>query len=129
VQDVKRTLNLIAGSFAIAGIAIAAVLSAIDLGEPTSPDLADGGALASAIFGAIGFLIALQWWSRAGEISRTAARVQMGFIVRVAVAETGALLGILTLMMTGSNTALLIGLALFLVSLLLLTLGLSRISE
>lgn len=129
MQDVKRTLNLIANSFAVAGIAIVAVLSAIDLGNPASPDLADGGALAAGSFGAAGLLIALRYWSRSGETTPSPAKVQIGFIIRVAVAEMGLLIGILALFMTGSAPAAWIGLGLFLVALLLLTLGLRRISE
>ncbi len=125
----KRTLNLVSGSFAIAGITIVAVLSTVDLGEPERPDLADGAALAAFIFGSLGLLVALQWWSRFGDTPRTPASLQIGFVVRVALAELGLLLGILALIMTGSITPSLIGLGLFLVALLLLTLGLRRVSE
>ena len=108
---------------------IVVVMSAIDLGEAESPDLADGAALAAAVFGVVGLLIALQWWSKFGEIQRSPASVQIGFIVRVAIAELGLLLGILALVMTGSSTPAYIGLGLFLLSLLVMTLGLRRISE
>ena len=108
---------------------VVVVMSAIDLGEAESPDLADGAALAAAVFGVVGLLIALQWWSKSGEIQRSPASVQFGFIVRVAIAELGLLLGILALVMTGSTTPAYIGLGLFLLSLLVKTLGLRRISE
>ncbi len=124
-----KTLNLIAGSFAAAGVVAVVVLSAVDLGEPESPDLADGAALAAAIFGVVGLLLALQWWSRSGEATRTAASAHMGFIIRVAIAELGVLIGIVGVVMTGSITPAVIGLALFLTSLALLTAGLRQIPE
>lgn len=129
MDNVKRTLNLVAGSFAAGAIIVVVVMAAIDLGEPESPDLADGAALAATIFGVVGLLVALQWWSRAGETERAPAAVQIGFIVRVAIAELGLLLGIMALVMTGSMTPAYIGLALFLLSLLVMRTGLGRISE
>ena len=129
MQNLKRTLNTIAASFAGGSIVLVAVLSAVDLGEAENPDLADGAALAVAIFGTIGLLIALQWWSRSGETTGSPSSLQIGFVVRVAIAEMGLLIGILAQVMTGSATPSLIGLGFFLVSLLLLTLGLRRISE
>ncbi|MCP4304037.1 MAG: hypothetical protein GY788_03975 [bacterium] len=129
MKSVKGTLNLVAGSFAAGAIIVVVVLTAIDLGEPESPDLADGAALTATVFGVIGLLLALQWWSQAGETERTPAAVQIGFIVRVAIAELGVLLGILALVMTGSMTPAYIGLGLFLLSLLVMRTGLGRISE
>lgn len=111
-------------------VALVGVLSAVDLGEAESPDLADAGALTAAFFGVIGLLVALQYWSRSGErTTATSTNVQIGFIVRVAIAEMGLLIGILAQVMTGSKLPPLLGLALFLVSLLLLVLGLRRITE
>lgn len=107
-------------------MAIVVVLSSVDLGEPESPDLADGGALTAAVFGVAGLLIALQWWSRAGEQAPNPAQLQMGFIIRTAIAELGLLLGILALVISGSTTPMAIGLGLFLASLLLLVLALDR---
>jgi hypothetical protein len=129
MDNVRRTLNMVSGSFAAGGIMIVVVMSAIDLGEAESPDLADGAALAAAIFGVVGLLVALQWWSNSGEVQRSPASVQIGFIIRIAIAELGLLLGILALVMTGSMTPAYIGLGLFLLSLLVMTLGLRRISE
>ena len=130
MENLKRSLNLIAGSFAMGAVALVGVLSAVDLGDAESPDLADAGALTAAFFGVIGLLVALQYWSRSGErTTATSANVQIGFIVRVAIAEMGLLIGILAQVMTGSKLPPLLGLALFLVSLLLLVLGLRRITE
>jgi len=129
VQDnkaVKRTLKVVAASFAGAAVTIVVVLASIDLGDPVDTDLADGGALAAAALGAIGFLVALVWWSRASEQPRNPGAMQIGFIIRTAVAELGLLVGILALVTTGSITPALIGLGLFLVSLLLLVLALDR---
>ena len=104
------------------------VLSAVDLGDAASPDLAGGAALATAAFGAVGLLFALRWWSRAGESTGDETRLMLGFIVRVAGAEVGLLMGVLGLIMTGSTTAPYIGLGLFLASLGILGLGLRRVS-
>lgn len=123
---VKKTLKVVAASFAGAAVTIVIVLASIDLGDPENPDLTEGGSLAAAIFGAIGLLIALHWWSRASDHPRSPAGMQIGFIIRTAVAELGLLVGILALVTTGSATPALIGLALFLVSLLLLVLALDR---
>lgn len=106
-----------------------AVFALADFGEPPDPDLADGAVLAAAAIGAIGLLVSLQWWSRAGEQPRTPARVQMGFIIRVAIAELGLLIGIMAVFLTGSLTAIAVGMALFLISLLMLVAGLNRIAE
>lgn len=127
MDEAKRTLQLIANAFALAGVVIVVALSIVDFGEAANPDLAGGAAVAAAAFGAIGLLVALQWWSRAGETPRRANSLMLGFIVRVAVAEIGLLMGILGLIMTGSPTASYVGLGLFLAALALLTLGLRRV--
>jgi drug/metabolite transporter (DMT)-like permease len=129
VQDldtVKRTLKIVAASFAAGAVAIFVVVSSVDLGEPDSPDLADGGALAAAVFGVAGLLIALQWWSSAREQAQSPAKLQMGFVIRTAIAELGLLLGVLALVMSGSTTPMAIGLGLFLITLLFLVLALDR---
>lgn len=125
----KRTLKIVAAAFAGAGVIFVVVFAAADLGEPQNPDLADGAVLASAALGVIGLLVALQWWSRAAEQTRTPTNLQMGFIMRVAIAELGLLTGILAVFMTGTLTAAVIGLGLFLASLLLMVTGLDRIPE
>lgn len=129
MQTVIRRLRLLAASFAGAATVFVVVFALVDLDEPQSPDLADGAALAAAVFGVVGLLVALQWWSRAGEQSRTPANVQLGFIVRVAIAELGLLIGVMAVFLTGSLAAALIGLGLFLVSLLLLVAALGRLPE
>jgi O-antigen/teichoic acid export membrane protein len=126
---VKRTLKIVVASFAGAAIVFVVVFAAVDLGEPENPDLADGAVLASAALGVVGLLVALQWWSQAAEQPRTPADVQMGFIVRLAIAELGLLTGILGVFMTGTLTAAITGLVLFLASLLLMVAGLDRIPE
>jgi O-antigen/teichoic acid export membrane protein len=126
---VKRTLRILAASFAGAAVVFVAVFALAEFGEPPDPDLADGAVLAAAAIGAIGLLVSLQWWSRAGEQPRTPARVQMGFIIRVAIAELGLLIGIMAVFLTGSLTAIAVGMALFLISLLMLVAGLNRIAE
>lgn len=127
MDQAKRTLTIIAGSFAGAGISIVLVLSALDLGDPASPDLAEGAALAAAVFGAIGLVAALIWASRSGEGRPSPNSVTVGFIIRVALAELGLLIGILGLFMTGSVTPSYIGLGFFLASLLALSAGLRRV--
>lgn len=129
MEAAKSKLRTVAGAFAFSAIAIVVVLSLIDLGEPENPDLADAAALTAAIFGAAGLLMALRWWSTAGERTVGPDRLQVGFIVRVAIAETGLLLGVLGFTMTGSMTAPIIGGTLFLVALLLLVAGLRRVAE
>ncbi len=104
-------------------------MTSLDLGEPESPDLADGAALAATVFGVLGLLVALLWYSRAGETQPSPAKVQMGFIIRIAIAELGLFIGIVALVMTGSTTPTVIGFWLFLASLLMLWLGLRRIPE
>lgn len=129
MNGVRRTLNLVSGSFVVAAAILVTVVTSIDLGEPESPDLADGAALATTVFGLIGLLVALLWYSRAGESRPSPARVQMGFIIRVSIAELGLLIGLVALFMTGSTTPAWIGFFLFLASLLMLWLGLRRIPE
>jgi hypothetical protein len=55
------------------------------------------------------------------------SRLQVGFIVRVAIAEVGLLMGILGFVMSGSMLAPLIGGALFLGALAAMTMGLRRL--
>jgi hypothetical protein len=129
MPTVKRTLRLLAASFAGAAAVFVVVFALVGFDEPQSPDMADGAALAAAVFGVVGLLVALRWWSRAGEQTRTPANVQLGFIVRIAIAELGLLIGVMAVFLTGSLTAALIGLGLFLVSLLLLVAALDRVPE
>jgi len=129
VEQAKRTLNLIIISFAIAGIVGAIVLTSVEISEPPNPDLTDGAVRAAAAFGAVGLLVALVWVARSGERNVTPNRLLMGFVVRVAIAELGLLMGLLGLFSTGSTTAVYVGLVFFLVSLALLAVGLRRISE
>lgn len=129
LDAVRSTLRLTAIAFAIGAVVVVAVFASIDLGDAQDPDLADGAALAATVLGAIGLLVALQWWSRAGEQPRSPASLQMGFIIRVAIAELGLLIGIVGIYMTGSLTPAFIGLGFFLVALLLLLLGANRTPE
>ena len=128
MEQAKRTLTLIAGSFAAAGIVIVLALSALDVSDPASSDLADGAVLAAAVFGALGLLAALIWASRSGEGRHTPNSLTIGFIVRVALAELGLLIGILGLFMTGSMTPSYVGLGFFVVALLALAAGLRRVA-
>ncbi|MDJ0923683.1 MAG: hypothetical protein QNJ77_03895 [Acidimicrobiia bacterium] len=129
MDTVKQTLRVITAGFAVGPIILVLVVALIDLGEPENPELADGAALAVAVVGALGLLIALLWHSQAGERPRSPRRVQIGFIVRLAIAELGLLLGVLAVFTTGAILPVLIGLALFLLALLFLYLGLSRVYE
>jgi hypothetical protein len=123
LANVKRTLRLIAGSFAAGSVALVAVLSLLDLGEAESPDLADSAAVLAGVIGVVGLLLAVVWWARISERPRSPAALQMGFLVRAAIAEVGLLIGVLGFFMTGSLTAPLIGLGLFLAALLFLVLA------
>jgi hypothetical protein len=127
VEQAKRTLNLISGSFAGAAIVAVAALAAVDLGEPTSPDLAGGATLTATVFGALGLVGALVWSARAGERRSTPNRLMVAFVVRVAIAELGLLMGILGLVMTGAMLPSYVGLGFFLGSLALLATGLRRV--
>lgn len=129
MESAKRTLTMILTSFAITGIVAVVVLTGLDLGEPAEPDLASGAILAAAIFGGIGLLVALVWTARSGDRSPDPQQLLAGFVIRVAIAELGGLMGILGLVMTGDTTAPYVGLAFFLVSLLVLYLGLRRVTE
>jgi purine-cytosine permease-like protein len=53
----------------------------------------------------------------------------MGYIIRIAVAELGLLLGVLAIFLTGTLVPALTGLGLFLVALLMLYLGLNQIPD
>lgn len=128
MEQAKRTLNLIVGSFAVGAVVLVVILSAIEVGNAASPELANGATLAAGVFGAVGLLFALLWVSRSGERSRTPNQLLSGFVVRVAVAELGLMMGILGLVMTGSMTAAYVGLGFFLTSLLFLGAGLRRIA-
>lgn len=129
LEAVRRKLLLLAGAFAVGVVVIVSVLAAIDLGEAESPDLTEGATLAATILGVVGLLVALRWWAIAGERSSRPAQLQVGFVLRVAIAELGLLTGILGLVMTGSKTGLLIGAGLFLVALLILALALGKASD
>ena len=122
----KRRLESIAGWFALGGVILVGVLALIDVGEPDDPGLGDAAVLLSAALGVIGLLVALRWWSIAGEHPVTPDGLQISFMLRVAIAETGLLLGVVGFAMTGSMAAPIIGGALFLVALLVLVLGLRR---
>ena len=129
MDQAKRTLELIVASFAFFAVVTVVVLSLVDLGEPTEPDLSGGALLAVIVFGTIGLLLALLWSARAGESAMTPNRLMIGFIGRIAIAELGVLLGILGLVMTGAILPAYVGLGLFLGSLLLLALGLGRVTN
>ena len=129
MESAKRTLTMIVVSFAVAAVIAVVVLTSLDFGDPAEPDLANGATLAAAIFGAIGLVLALLWTARSGDRSPAPQQLLAGFVIRVAIAEIGVLLGILGLVMTGSATAPYVGLGLFLVSLLVLYLGLRRVTE
>lgn len=105
------------------------VLASLDLGEPASPELAGGAALAASVFGSVGVLLALFWFLGSGDKPATGTNLMLAFVGRVAVAELGVLIGILGLLMTGSAVAMLLGLGLFLAALALLSLGLRRVAE
>lgn len=126
---VKRMLRLVTASFAAAAVAIVIVLAGIDRSEAPSPDLADGAVLAVAVVGLIGLVVAALWYSQAGGRPLPPARVQTGFIIRIAIAEFGLLLGVLAIFLTGALVPAMIGLGLFLVALLLLYLGLNQIPD
>ena len=127
MDQAKRTLSFIVGSFAVLAVSTVVVLSLVDLGEPAEPDLSDGALLAVLVFGSIGLLLALLWSARAGDTTTTPNRLMVGFVTRVAIAELGLLLGILGLVMTGAILPAYVGLGLFLGSLLFLALGLGRV--
>ncbi len=120
---------MVTTGFAIGPIILVVIVASIDVGEPADPDLADGATLAAGVVGLVGLLIAALWYSGAGERQRQPAAVQNGFIVRVAIAELGLLLGIVGLFMTGSLLPAIVGLALFLPSLFLLYLGMNRMAD
>lgn len=126
---VKRTLRLVTITFAVAAVAIVIVLAGIDRSEPPSPDMADGAVLAVAVVGLIGLVIAAMWYSQAAGRPAPPARVQTGFIIRIAIAELGLLLGITAIFLTGALGPAIVGLGLFLVALLLLYLGLNQIPD
>ena len=127
MDPVKRTLNLVTGSFAIAAIAAVFVLTSIDIGTPERPDLVDGAVLATGVLGGLGLIVALVWTARSGERHTDPNRLMLSYITRLAVTEVGVLLGLVGLFLTGSTTAPYVGLALFLLSLVVLAAGLRRI--
>ncbi len=127
MDQAKRTLNMIVVSFAGAGIVAVLALAAVDFGDPAEPDLARGATLAATVFGAVGLLIALLWWQQSGERKPPPNQLMLGFVVRVAIAELGLLIGILGLVMTGSIAAPYVGLGFFLLSLAAMYAGLRRI--
>jgi hypothetical protein len=126
MESVKKYLGMITLGFAVGPILVVIVVALTDVGEPESPELADGATLAVGLLGVAGLLIAALWYSRAGDRMRSPKEVVNGFIFRVAIAEIGLLLGILGLFITGSLLPAIVGLALFLPALLLLHLGMRR---
>jgi membrane protease YdiL (CAAX protease family) len=119
----------IAATFAAGAVIVVVAMALVDIGEPENPQLAESAALTAAAFGAIGLLVALRWWSGAGERPFDPNRIQLGFIIRVAIAELGLLLGVIGFVMTGSIAASVVGGTLFLGALALLAMGLKRIPE
>jgi hypothetical protein len=119
----KRSLRVLTAAFAVGSVILVAVLALIEIPAADSPDLADGAALAIAAVGSLGVAIALFWWSRLGERAITPQKIQMGFVVRMAIAELGLLLCILAVFMTKALPPALVGLGLFLVALLVLVLA------
>ena len=129
METIKRSLRVLTAAFAVGPTILILVLALIDLGEPQSPEMADGATLAVGVFGAVGVLTALIWYSRAGEQPRSPVRVRMGFIIRLAIAELGLLLGVIAVFTTGALLPGVIGLGLFLLALLFLYLGLNQVYE
>ncbi len=127
MDPVKRTLNLVTGAFALAVIVAVIVLTGVDIGTPERPDLVDGAVLATSVLGGIGLLVALVWTARSGERNTDPNRLMLSYITRLAITEVGVLLGIVGLFLTGSTAAPYVGLALFLLSLVVLAAGLRRI--
>jgi hypothetical protein len=127
--SVKRSLRLLVAGFAVAAIAVVAVVAAIGSDDPQSPDLADGALLAVAVVGMSGLALAALWYSQAARSSASPARVQTGFIIRVAIAEMGLLLGVLAIFLTGAVLPAIVGLGLFLIALLLLYLSLNQLPD
>jgi len=124
---VARRLRLLAVAFAGGATVLAGVAAIISTRRAAQPDLAEGAMLATGVIGAIGTLLALRWWSTAGERPTSLAQVQLGFIARIAVAETGLFIGFVGVIITGSLVAAMLGVGLFFLSLLVLTSGLNRI--
>jgi hypothetical protein len=122
-----RRLRLLATTFAAGALVLTLVAAVLSTRDAAQPDLAEGAVLATGVLGAIGALLALRWWSNAGERRRSAAQIQVGFIARIAVAETGLFVGFIGVVITGALVAAIVGLALFLLALLALVLGLNRI--
>lgn len=121
-------MRLITTGLAVGPLLLVIVVVLVDIGEPESPDLAEGATLAAGVVGLIGLLIAAIWFSGAGDRPRQPAAVMNGFIIRLAIAELGLLLGILGLFMTGSVLPVVVGIGLFLPALLLLYLGMNRMT-
>jgi len=117
----------IAAIFAVAAIATTVLGVVIRPSDPDSPELAGDAVLATAVIGVAGLLTALRWWSTAGEHPVGIDRLRVGFIMRIALAETGLILGLFGNVLTGSATPVLVGGGLFLVALLILGLGLKRV--
>jgi len=126
MSEVRQRLRLVAGAFAVGTVAVVAVLQMVSF-EAESPELKDATAVTAGVFGAIGLIIALRWWTNAGERSTEPSRLQIGFIARVAIAEMGLLMGILGYVMSGSMLAPIIGGTLFLGALAAMTIGLRRL--
>lgn len=126
MSEVRQRLRLVAGAFAVGTVTVVAVLPMVSF-EAESPELKDATAVTAAVFGVIGLIVAFRWWTSVGERTNEPSRLQVGFIVRVAIAEVGLLMGILGFVMSGSMLAPLIGGALFLGALAAMTLGLGAI--
>jgi hypothetical protein len=126
MSEVKRRLRLITAGFAVGAVVVIVALSLVSF-EAESPELKGATAVTATVFGAIGLIVALRWWTSVDERMNEPSRLQVGFIVRVAIAEVGLLMGILGFVMSGSMLAPLIGGALFLGALAAMTLGLHRL--
>jgi hypothetical protein len=120
-MDRLRTLRIMGLSF-FGLIAVLAVVLLVLSGEweERDDDLARLGTIVSGVVGLLGLLVVLWWRGRATSGPVALPRLMNGFLLTVAFAEVGMLLGFVLAMGSRSMTPFWVGAGVFVLSLLVL---------
>ncbi len=127
-MDRLRIVRIMGMSFVGLLVVLAVVLMALSGDwDPADDELARLGMIASGVVGVLGLMVALWWRSRATARPVPAAKLMNGFLISVAAAETGMLLGFVFAMGSRSMAPFWIGAAIFAVSLTVLLTALNQV--
>jgi hypothetical protein len=126
-MDRLRIVRIMGLSFGGLIVVLAVVLVAL-AGDWDNPDddLARLGMIVSGAAGVLGLVVALWWRNRMTSRPLPPARLMNGFLISVAAAETGMLLGFVFAIGSMSTGPFWVGAAIFAISLTILVTGLSQ---